>query len=400
MKILYFTDTFYPRIDGVGVSITNFCKNFLKNKDNHITIICPKYNHLDRKNTPEIKRMKICRISSLPLFPYKDLRIVFPQLNKIKSIILEEKPDLIHVHSQGPLGYLGVIYAKCYNIPCVGTYHTLLTEHLANLYLRKYFFGMFGKNTRLRYRINKIIRKIIMGINSKIYNKCDLVIVPSQSIKSILKNSGVKTKIEVISNGIDTDLFAPKKIYSKNPNKIVYVGRISYEKNVDVLVREFAKVSKNINSIKLNNVKLTIIGDGPALESVKDLVSSLNIKDKVLFVGAIKNDKLPKYYREHDIFVTASTLETQGLVILEAMGSGLPIIAVNKYAIPDSVKDGYNGYLVEEPREMHTKIELMIQNSELVKKLGRNARRSVIKHDLIKTHIKLESVYSKLIRKQ
>ena len=394
MKIVYFTDTFYPRVDGVGVSISNFCKNFLKNKNNKITIICPKYNNSN--DNPKIEGMTIQRIPSLPLFPYKDLRIVLPLLGRIKKIISEEKPDIIHIHSQGPLGYLGILCAKYYRIHCVGTYHTLLTEHLAHIYLNKYLFSFLEKKTRLRDKVNQMLRKIIWTINSKIYNQCDLVIVPSKSVKSFLKENGVQRKIIVISNGVDINLFSPKSVYSKNASKILYVGRVSYEKNLDLLVNEFAKALRNLNDVN-HDIKLTIIGDGPALESVRSLVSSLCIKDKVNFLGTIPNNKLPRYYREHDIFVTASTLETQGLVILEAMASGLPVIAVNKYAIPDSVKDGYNGCLVNDPREIHTKIELMISNPELIKKLGKNARKSVKKHDLIKTNNKLESVYGGLI---
>jgi glycosyltransferase involved in cell wall biosynthesis len=143
---------------------------------------------------------------------------------------------------------------------------------------------------------------------------------------------------------------------------------------------------------------LTIAGDGPARKELEKISRDLVVEDKVQFLGMVKREKLAGIYREHDMFVTASAMETQGLVVLEAMASGLPVVAVNKYALPDLVKNWRNGFLVGvgDDREMAGKIMKLISDGTMAEKMGREARKMTAEHDLDMTIKKLEEIYKRL----
>ncbi|EMO27194.1 glycosyltransferase, group 1 family protein [Leptospira interrogans serovar Bataviae str. HAI135] len=148
-------------------------------------------------------------------------------------------------------------------------------------------------------------------------------------IEKQLREFGLKTKIAVISNGLDLTSFKGTiKRLSSTP-KLLHVGRISYEKNCDVILNSFKLIHDEIP-----DSTLTIIGDGPALPSLKVQAQNLGVENSVTFTGFIKREQLPEEYPKYDLFLTASTMETQGLVILESVACGLPAVGVDSFAIP------------------------------------------------------------------
>ena len=416
MKIAAFTDTFYPKVDGIVTSILNFSKELVKN-DHETIVFSPKY-----KKFKELKIKGICihRFFSISLTSYQDIKIVLPNLIKIFRLVKKHRPDIIHIHTPGPMGYIGTLCSRIFKIPCIGTYHTLISEQMMYISLKKLlriekaigkisgskFIKFFRKRKNMPdgYDIpvleedikkEKFGKRMAWRLSRFIYNKCDLIIVPSKSIKRLIKEKGIKKRTLVVSNGIDAGLFDPKKRYNKKIKKIVHVGRISFEKNADRTIKAFSLITK-----KYPEIKYFLIGGGPALNSLKNLVKKLKLTDQVKFLDYMPHKKLPDYYKRSDFFVTASTMETQGLVIFEAMASGLPVIGVNAFAIPDIVENGFNGFIVEptDVKGMANYMEVLIKNPRLVEVLGKKAVLSTKLHDLRQTSLELEAAYKKLIK--
>lgn len=428
MKIAIFTDTYYPKVDGIVTSIMNSTQE-LADKGHEIIIFAPKYK--EKKSLKSHQNIKVYRFFSFSLFSYEDVKIPIPNITQVIKMIKEFGPDIIHLHTPGTMGLLAIFCSKLYGIPSIGTYHTLLSEQITYLSLKrltkldKLIEKIKSKRTKTKKvrksnferkledilkieSVRKFIdmvsfkktgkenlgKKMIWKVTCNFYNKCDLVTVPSKSIRNELRKYGVTAPIRVLSNGIDISIYSPKKNYHMGKIfKILHVGRISFEKNTDVLIR-----SLNLLSMERKNVFLTIVGEGPALQSLKNLAHSLGLENKINFTGCIFGKKLVRMYQKSDVFVTASTMETQGLVVLEAMACGLPVIGVKKYAIPDLVKHSINGYIAKPFNEDEIKEYLirLVNNPTLIKKFGKKSAEIAKEHELGNVVKKWGSLYKKL----
>ncbi|WP_001222082.1 glycosyltransferase, partial [Leptospira interrogans] len=354
MRILYFSDTFLPKVDGVAISMRNFA-DLLAKRGHTFAICCPKYGEGDFDSLGDGIRVERFRSGYLPSYP--DIKVVLPSPTKIKRIIKEFEPDLVHIHTPGLLGLYGINATEKYGIPTIGTYHTLMSEQemylsfYRLLKLDKLFLRVSKSNKKLKMKdlgkIEKfdkfnIRKKIILKISNNIYERCDLIISPSHLIEKQLREFGLKTKIAVISNGLDLTSFKGSIKQLGSAPKLLHVGRISYEKNCDVILNSFKLIHDEIP-----DSTLTIIGDGPALPSLKVQAQNLGVENFVTFTGFIKREQLPEEYPKYDLFLTASTMETQGLVILESVACGLPAVGVDSFAIPELIHDGKNGYIAK-----------------------------------------------------
>ena len=213
-------------------------------------------------------------------------------------------------------------------------------------------------------------------------------------MKNELKKHGIKRQIKFLSNGVDLEKFYPKPV-KKNGKTILHVGRISYEKNIDVLIKAFKLVLK-----KHPNAKLLIVGKGPDMNRLKKEAGSY-LNKNIKFLGPVVHEKLIKVYSGVDIFATASTIETEGLVILEAMACGLPIVGVNALAIPTIVKHGRNGFIAESKdlKEIANYISVLLEKEELRNRFGKESLKIVKNFSLDSIIEQLESIYYSLIRR-
>lgn len=427
MRIAIFTDSYYPKIDGIVTSIMNSSR-LLAEKGHKIIIFAPTYE--DRREPRLHHNIRVYRSFSLSLFSYEDVKIPLPNINKSIRILKEFSPDIIHIHAPGTLGMFGIICSKLYNIPCIGTYHTLVSEQLTYLSLKRLtkfdrlieriksmdvknrngkknlfqsnlqnIVNNYSRNARRKLASHRQEKKrlgkdLIWKLSCNLYGKCDLITVPSLSIKKQLLKYNVSKPVVVLSNGIDLKSFPPKKSYkARKQVNILHVGRISFEKNVDVIIRSFRLLSS-----EKGMARLTIVGDGPALASLKNLAKSLKLNN-VEFAGCLVGKPLIEAYHDGDIFVTASTMETQGMVILEAMSCGLPVIGVDSYAIPDLVKDCVNGLVIKPFDEIAMKesIVKLVEKPCLLRKLGRSSIMLAKEHDLGNIVMLLEKIYLQLI---
>jgi len=398
MRIAIFTDTFHPNIDGVVFSLLNKFR-ILTKKGHQFIVFAPKYK-TDQEEI-KIEGVKIVRLPSFPLPNYPEFKAVVPFYGYCSKLVKDFNPDLIHIETYSTLGWVGSRIAKRRNIPLIGTYHTVAAEFVkylspTNILGIDKIREKWSKSKEVKPVPQKesFFKKMIWQSTIRLYNNCDIVTTPSPAIKRELLKRGLKTEARQVSNGIDLEKFPLKNDFAKVPKRIVHGGRMSYEKRCDIILYAFKKISE-----KYSDVKLTFVGGGPALDYLKDLAK--NLKIDVEFTGYVEHKKMGDYFRKNDVFITASPMETQGLVVLEAMASGLPAIGVNKYALPDVIHHGENGFVCRGNyfEDIAKYFSKMHDSPELFKRLRENAYEEVQKHRIDSCVGEMESTYRDLLKK-
>jgi len=354
-KLLIATDTFFPSYDGVVRFLSEIIPRLEDSYD--ITVIAPRLGGSYKEN----EKIKTIRIS-LSKFKFGDFQPSVFNFKKIKEEIKET--DLIFVQSIGPIGLLAIKYGKEMQKPIIAYTHSLEWE-------------LFSKGFTTNKFLGSLVYKITKKIARKIYNRCDLLVVPSKEIAEILKFNGIKTKKAVVRIGTDTNKFVPsenkeesKKKIGINPKDIVvgYCGRIAKEKNVLLLYRTFLRVRK-----QYPNTKLLIVGAG-----IKKDQQILEANKNVIVTGFVEN--VIPYLQAMDIFVLPSFTETSSLATIEAMSSGLAVITTKVGYLSEYIKEKHNGLLFSKGNSiiLYEKLRWLLESAELREKLGKNARQTAI----------------------
>lgn len=378
MRIGFFTDGFLPQPNGVATSVFETARE-LESRGHEVFIIAPKYpGYIDRD-------LNVIRLPSLKIAEKPETRIGISLPDQHLRKIISMDFDIIHGHSGGPVTLLGWEIARAKSIPCVVTYHTLW-----NRYTHYFLKG-------------KVVTPKMMEQATKIFgNQVDFLIAPTERVEKELKKYGVKKPIRIVPSGINLDKFKAeshgflrKKLkLSKDDPILLFVGRLGPEKNVDFLLKSFVKVFEEDAS-----AHLVIVGDGPERKKLEALAKKLNVKANTHFTGEIESGKMHKIYPEATVFVFSSTTETQGLVVPEALASGVPVVAINDPAY-EIVKDGENGFLVaNNEKQFASKILSLTKDENLRKKMSENASESIDKLSVKSTVDLLEGVYSELLEK-
>lgn len=370
MRIGIFTDTYPPYINGVSTSI-KMMEKALRQKGHQVFVVTVNTENMKYKYE---ENGRVIRIPGIPIGIY-DYRLtgIYPVrvLNKIKKWNL----DVIHSHTEFGVGTFARIVAKQYNIPLVHTYHTMYED-----YTHYITHGYFDKSS-----------KKLTEYFTKFY--CDKtateLIVPSQKTYALFKDKyKVDRNVHIVPTGIDVERFyrekldvnkiksIKKELGLKDEKVILYVGRLAEEKNVELLIESQSYFSKKYNT------KLLIVGSGPDLDKYKALAKKLKCSDSVIFTGAVAWENIPYYYAQANIFATASTSETQGLTVIEAMASGLPVIAALDKAFEGVVIDELNGKLFKTKREYKKDIEELLNNQEKLDFMSKQARIKADSHSL------------------
>jgi len=390
MKIAIFSDTFPPQINGVANVVYKSAISLTK-MGHQVAVFTISNGKDDKANdiiSFEHDGIELIRFPSMPAPVYPGYRLALPvgiAIEKLRRF----RPDVIHTHTPFSIGWSLIGPAKLMHIPIVGTHHT--------------FYDHYLKHAHLDYDWAK---RLTWNFTLDYYNRCDLVLSPSQSLADQLQSHGLKKPFEILSNSVDTDLFCPavdkktkellKKSYDITSKSLVYMGRLSYEKSVDTVIRATAEVVKRIPTIKL-----MIIGDGPERENLKKLAQKLKVKDNVLFVGFKQNQELVEALQANDIFLTASKTENMPLSVIEAMAVGLPVVAADALGMPEIAEDGINGYLFapDDYKQMSDKILSILEDGKLLKEFSTASREASLLHSEDCLTKKLESIYKKLIMK-
>ena len=389
MKILMLASTF-PRYKG------HFAANFIYElakglKERGFEIIVLTTHHPDTKLKEDVDGLKIYRFPYFYPSKYQtlyrdDFSFVYnfkrSYLAKIQAplfflselfsairIIRKEKIDVIHSHWLVPQGLVGAICKKIFGTPHVTTVHG------ADINTFKKLEILSGKKS-----------KILSGIFSFVLHNSDKINANSSYTKNIVLSidGRVKNKIEIIPMGVDINRFKHEDDINIKEDfdaeyLILSVGRLIDWKGTKYLITAMKEIIK-----KIPNAKLVIGGIGPEKENLEKLTEELKLKNNVIFTGYIEDIDLLKYYASSDIFVLPSInlnghTETLGVVLLEAMACGTPVIGSNVGGIPDIIKDGYNGFLVSEksPEDLADKIIELLSNKELAEEFATNGLKTV-----------------------
>jgi glycosyltransferase involved in cell wall biosynthesis len=331
MRIALFTDTYKPQINGVSNTVERMVEYF-NNHGVEYQLFLPKYGK-------EKDDDRFHHSLSVPLWFYRDCRISFPNIFKIIRALKNFRPDIIHVMSEYPMGWAGIIAGKLLGIPVVSSY----TTHIAN----------YTQYVKLAY-----LKPLVLSYFQYFHRKSKRVLVPSNDAIQYLNRNGIN-HTQLFTRGIDTKKFHPKhRDYQLRKEwdaegKIVflYVGRISAEKNLSVLINAY----KAIKQFYPDRVQLVMAGDGPLMEYCKS-----NLPEDTIFTGFITGEKLAKTYASADVFVFPSSSETLGNVVLEAMASGLCVIGSNEGGVGELIINYDNGISFDS-RYAHLLTDLMLK---------------------------------------
>ncbi|MFA6049021.1 MAG: glycosyltransferase [Candidatus Micrarchaeia archaeon] len=387
MKIAFFSDTYFPNVDGVVNSMANY-RGELEKRGNQVYVFASgdkqaKIHNLDKH---------VYFYDSVAFPPYPQYKIAMFPFTSTLDVRKIGKIKLIHSHAIASMGFAAIGASKALKIPLVGTFHTMIP-----IAAKAYAKPGWAK---------KIVSGIAWKAVSTFYKPFDLVTAPTAVIARLMSQHGVKN-VAVVSNGIDINRFNPKvdprpvrTMLGISPKtKVVLVaGRLSFEKNVDVLVQA-AKHMKESRKCP-PDFKFIITGEGPAKSYCERLAKSHGLEKEVIFTGFLRSFELPFYYAACDVFATASTFETQGMALLEAMATGKPGVAANSLALPEAIREGENGHLFTpfDAEDCAQKIcSLMRLTESGRKKFAKSARETAEEYSIPKSTDALLDAYAKVL---
>lgn len=329
MKIAMFADSFHPTVDGAVVAMESAAAG-LEARGHKVVVLAPDSDN--RVSSPR----PVHYLPARDLKTYPGYRIVISPADMLEYL-RKEKVDVIHSHGIASMAILSLTAARALKIPHVLTFHTMANE-AANYY------------SPLPIRQDIMSRMVWIYLRN-LLKRPEVVVAPSAPVKEELISNGVVMKsCEVVSTGVDCSRFSPEK-YDKNfldrfglggKRVLLHVGRLSKEKRLDIVFNAMAELAP-----KVPDLRLLVVGKGPAADDFKSMTQHLRISDRVVFAGFIPDEELPAAYASCEALVIASTFETQGLVVLEALASGTPVVGIRCRAIPEFVQEGKNGCLFD-----------------------------------------------------
>ena len=375
MKILITTDLYLPTLNGVVTSILNL-KQELINRGHEVRILTLQQDQQveEEENTYYIKS-----ISAGKLYP--QARIMRSIGNKQLKDIVIWRPDIIHSQCEFSTYFLAKIIARRVNAPIVHTYHTVYEDY-THYFSKSYIVGC---------NIVKLFSRIVL-------NHTESVIAPTDKVKTLLCNYKINKPIYTIPTGIDL-----KKCFIEMPlSKIldrkmqlgipsdnlvlIYLGRLAKEKNVKELI-DF------MSSLEMNKVSLLIVGDGPEKLDLEEYAHSVSNSSNIIFAGRVDRDHVNEYYQIADIFVSASTSETQGLTYIEALANGVPLLCRKDDCLKDVLYNYENGFQYSSYIEFKAFIKYFIENKDLKIKYKSFAREVAQRYSKEKFAESVEKIY-------
>lgn len=385
MKILFASDSYYPHVNGVYYFVSRI-GTLLREKGHDVAVIAPSGSVHSYKK--KIDGLDVHGMASLPLLTYPTIRIPIPFFLKhsIYQIIQKFQPDIIHIQDHFSICRTIVDLNRHLNIPIMATNHLMAENFTPFLPLE------FLKNR---------VEDVLWGGLTEVFNQVRLVTTPSEAGVRLIR-SKLKVDVLAISNGISLEKFNPYggigEIKSKYdiPDKpvLLYTGRLDPEKHIEEILKSVAAALTKID------FRFVVVGKGTRKKALEQLSQQLGIRNKIIFTGFVPDEELPCFYRLSKCFIIASTAELLSLVTLQAMASGLPVIAVNAGALSELVRDGVNGYLYREGdiSSINQSIQTIFSDEELRRKMSMKSLEFTRAHDINKTLQLFEKIYTQTIK--
>lgn len=331
MRVLYVSDVYYPRVNGVSTSIATF-RASLTDLGVTTLLVAPEYF------ADDVKDANLVRVPARQI-PYdpEDRVMRYRLLNRQLAELGKTGFDLIHIHTPFAAHYAGIKLAKQIKIPVVETYHTFFEEYL------HHYVPVLPR---------ALTAPLARRLSRSQCHEVDALVIPSPQMQQALTNYGITTPSIVLPTGIDMDRFNGgdgqrfRAKHGIDPNRpvIVHISRVAHEKNIDFIVKMLVHVKRTIPQ-----VLLIIAGEGPAVSHLQQLALSLGLSDNVMFVGYLdRSSELLDCYKAGDLFVFASRTETQGLVLLEALALSVPVVSTAVMGTADVLKGTQGAWVVNE----------------------------------------------------
>ena len=382
VRIAFFTNCYKPLVNGVVTSIASL-KEAYERKGHDVYIFAPRVeDYVDQEKN--IFRYRSVNLTNKVKYP-----LPIPLSFRVKKVITEFNPDIVHIHHPFLLSSPAIMYGKKFGIPKILTLHTQYEQYA-------YYASPVPE---------RVTQEAIKMIISNLAYKTDCITTPSESMKKIIENYRIKSRIEVIPNAIHLRSFREddewkrieikKKYHLKEDDKIIlFVGRVASEKSIDKIIKSLAIIKKRNTS----NEKLLIVGDGPAMDELKQLARTLKIEEDVIFAGAVSYGEIKHYYQMAYVFTVASTTETFGIVNIEALASGVPVLAIKAPGAVDILTDGLDGLLVDNDTEKFADaLEKIIREPELREKLSQGALKTSEKYSIDTISERMLNLYREVI---
>lgn len=371
MRVALFTETFLPKVDGIVTRLKHTVDQ-LQRLGDQVLVISPE------GGLTEYKGAKIYGVSGFPLPLYPELKLALPR-PAIGEQLEQFKPDIVHVVNPAVLGLAGLFYSKTLNIPLVASYHTHLPE-----YLQHYGLGM--------------LEGLLWELLKAGHNQAQLNLCTSTAMMQALTEHGIE-RVDLWQRGVDTETFQPhlasqemrSRLSQGYPDSplLLYVGRLSAEKEIEQIKPVMAAIP---------GARLALVGDGPNRQNLEKHFADTPTH----FVGYLQGQELGAAFASADAFVFPSRTETLGLVLLEAMAAGCPVVAARSGGIPDIVQDGENGFLFD-PTDANGAINAtkrLLANPEERDALRRNARREAERWSWTAATQQLHNYYQTVLNAQ
>jgi glycosyltransferase involved in cell wall biosynthesis len=369
MRIALFTETFLPKVDGIVTRLRHTIEHLQRSGD-EVLVICPD------SGITEYKGAKIYGVSGFPLPLYPELKMALPR-PAIGQILEQFQPDIIHVVNPAVLGLAGIFYSKVLDIPLVASYHTHLPQ-----YLQHYGLGM--------------LEGLLWELLKAGHNQAALNLCTSTAMMEELTTHGIE-RVNLWQRGVDTETFHPSlvseemrsRLSQNHPDSplLLYVGRLSAEKEIE-------RIKPILEAIPA--ARLALVGDGPHRQALEKHFANTNTH----FVGYLVGKELASAFASADAFIFPSRTETLGLVLLEAMAAGCPVVAARSGGIPDIVTDGVNGYLFAPDAGDEGAIAATLRLLEMKQEresIRQNARREAERWGWAAATRQLQDYYQKVI---
>jgi glycosyltransferase involved in cell wall biosynthesis len=368
LKVAIVTESFLPKIDGIVTMLSNTVECLRRNGD-EVMIFAPS------GGPSELFGAEVVAMRSMAFPLYKELRLALPRTS-MRQKLEEFQPDVLHAFEPVLLGVGGIYYSAEMRIPLVVSYHTNLPA-----YLRYYKLGFIERLTWALMRIR--------------HRRANLNLCTSTAMMEDLESHGID-HLGLWERAVDADHFRPgmaspkmrSRLSDGNPEAplLLYVGRLSAEKDISRLKELFSVIP---------GMRLAIVGDGP-------LRSELERQFKgtaTVFTGYMKGDELASAYASADMFVLPSRTETLGLVLLEAMAAGCPVVACRAGGVPDAIEDGVTGFLFDPGQDgsLAATVHKAWKSQGQLEEIRRNARRDVERYSWARATSELRQMYSQVI---
>jgi glycosyltransferase involved in cell wall biosynthesis len=369
MRIALFTETFLPKVDGI-VTRLRHTVDHLQRHGNQVLVIAPDGGITEHKGA------KVYGVSGFPLPLYPELKMALPR-PAIGYALEQFQPDIIHVVNPAVLGLSGIFYSKVMKLPLVASYHTHLPQ-----YLQHYGLGM--------------LEGLLWELLKAGHNQAALNLCTSTAMMAELSAHGIE-RVDLWQRGVDTELFHPDlaslemrdRLTQNHPESplLLYVGRLSAEKEIE-------RIKPILEAIP--TARLALVGDGPHRQALEKHFAGTNTH----FVGYLMGRELGSAFASADAFIFPSRTETLGLVLLEAMAAGCPVVAARSGGIPDIVTDGVNGYLFDPKADIQDAIDAtirLLENNQERDAIRQNARREAEKWGWASATRQLQDYYQKVM---